>query len=114
MHDEPGAAASRVRTGPAASCAINVRSGAGGVVRHTFAVEPVVTAITREARDLRPGDTVVAIEGILITTAAGGERLAQLPVGRTIVLLIRRDGALVDLQLTTRSGCGVTSLEVVR
>jgi hypothetical protein len=100
--------------GPAASCAINVRSPEDGVVRHTFAVEPVVTAVAPSTRDLRLGDTIVAIEGILITTAAGGERFAGLPIGKAVRLLIRRDESLRDLEVVTTPGCGLSSLEVSR
>jgi hypothetical protein len=100
--------------GPAASCAINVRSGEDGKVRHTFAVEPVVTSVGPSAQGLRARDTIVAIEGILITTAAGGERLAQLPIGRAVVLLVRRGEVMLDLRMVTQAGCGISSLRVSR
>ena len=100
--------------GPAASCEINVTRDADDLPRHVFAVEPVVTSVDAGARDLRAGDTLVAVDGILITTAAGGRRLARLPIGAAVTLLVRRDAALVDVRTTARAGCGVSSLQVTR
>jgi predicted metalloprotease with PDZ domain len=100
--------------GPAASCSINVASGDGGERRHLFAVEPIVTAVDSASAPLRAGDTLVAIDGVLITTTAGGARLARLRVDQAVVLLVRREGTLLELRLTARAGCGITSLEVVR
>lgn len=101
-------------SGPAAACAINVRSPEDGGLRHTFAVEPIVTDVAPSAERPRAGDTIVSIDGILVTTAAGGERLARLPIGESIVLLVRRGEALLELRMTTKPGCGITSLEVSR
>jgi hypothetical protein len=79
-----------------------------------FAVEPTVTAVSGAPRQIRAGDTVVAIDEVLITTAAGGRRLAGLDAGQTVLLLVRRNEELVELRITARVGCGITSLEVSR
>jgi membrane-associated protease RseP (regulator of RpoE activity) len=113
--------------GPAASCAINVdaqggsrdvgdvgevRQGSG--VRHVFAVEPVVTELSGAAGEIVVGDTLVAIDGMLITTAAGGRRLARIRTGEVVALLIRRNGQLLEQRLEAVAGCGITSLRVSR
>ncbi|MEX2609198.1 MAG: hypothetical protein WEA24_04570 [Gemmatimonadota bacterium] len=100
-------------TGPAASCAINVPIGSNDGVRHEFAVEPVITAVAEET-DLRVGDALVAVDGLLITTAAGGERLAGPRVGAAVLLLVRREGALLEIRMTAVRGCGIGSLRVSR
>jgi S1-C subfamily serine protease len=100
--------------GPAASCAINIRSGGSGSTYHMFAVEPTVMEAGAESMPIRVGDTLVAIDGVLITTAAGGRRLADLTAGQPVVLLVRRNGDLIELRITARTGCGITSLAVSR
>ena len=103
--------------GPSASCAIGLTDRADAL-RHEFAVEPVVVQIApggetgREREGVRVGDVLVAIDSLLITTRAGGARLANLPVGRPVRLLVRRDGRLVELTLTPVRGCGVRSITV--
>jgi hypothetical protein len=101
--------------GPAASCAINVRAPGDGPARHVFAVEPVIATLADGVTtELRAGDTLVAIDSLLITTAAGGERLARVPVAAPVRLLVRRDGVLTEVRVIARRGCGVTSLRVSR
>ena len=100
-------------TGPGASCAINLRHGG----HHEFAVEPVVTAVDESrAGEGGPqaGDTLVAVDGLLITTREGGRRLADPPLGRRVALLVRRGGTLLGLSVRPTLGCGVSSLRVVQ
>jgi hypothetical protein len=99
--------------GPAASCAINMQSRSNESARHLFAVEPVITGVDEDT-DLRVGDTLVAIDSLLITTAAGGARMAQLTVDAPIRLLVRRDGELREIRMNARRGCGIGSLRVIR
>jgi hypothetical protein len=108
-------------TGPAASCAINVRSSDDGGVHHEFAVEPVIAALTAGSSPtsssdgaLRLGDVLVAVDSVLITTAAGGRRLARLAPHATVRLLVRSDGELREIRMVARRGCGVRSLTVSR
>lgn len=101
-------------TGPSASCAINVRLAGDERPRHVFAVEPVIERLASDVAGLRTGDTLVAIDSVLITTAAGGARLARLHAGRPVRLLVRREGALVEILATPRRGCGIGSLRVTR
>lgn len=100
--------------GPSASCSISVE-GEDGVRRHVFAVEPIVDAVTASpagADGLRRGDILVAIDGRLITTRDGGRYLANLPVDRSVTLVVRRDGKLRELKIRTVEGCGIRSLSV--
>jgi predicted metalloprotease with PDZ domain len=100
-------------TGPGASCTINVSDSA----RHELAVEPVITAVEPSlvGRDgVVVGDTLVAVDGLLITTREGGRRLADPPLDRPVAVLVRRRGEVLELSLRARAGCGVTSLRVVQ
>ena len=98
-------------TGPGAACSIFVDDDAGHT-RHVFSVEPVITRMEADGGGLRPGDTLVAVDGRLITTAEGGRYLARPPVGREVTLVLRRDGALIRRSVRTFPGCGVRSLTV--
>lgn len=99
--------------GPAASCVIYQEED--GVTRHEFSVEPIVAELEPTATNgegLREGDIVVALDGRLITTREGGRYMANLPVGRTVEVLVRRGHELLTRSVPTREGCGVTSLSV--
>lgn len=100
-------------TGPGASCAINIDAPA----RHEFAVEPVITRVDpglAGSGGLMAGDTLVSVDGLLITTREGGRRLADPPLGRNVAVLVRRRGELLELSLRPRPGCGVSSLRVIQ
>lgn len=99
--------------GPAAACAIYREED--GVTRHEFSVEPIIAELEPNAtrgEGLREGDVVVALDGRLITTREGGRYMASLPVGKTVVVLVRRGQELVTRSVPTLEGCGVTSLSV--
>lgn len=101
-------------SGPSAACAIHERDE-NGLSRHLFSVEPVIESVDRissEATGVRAGDVLVAVDGRLITTLEGGRPLANLPVGQQVVMLLRREGELIQLTLPTPEGCGVRSLSV--
>lgn len=100
-------------TGPAASCEINIQRSGDDRARHVFAVEPIITEFA-SVGDLRVGDAVVAVDSLLITTAAGGARLARLDAGAPVRLLVRRDAVLHEVRITARRGCGIRSLRVSR
>jgi len=96
------------------SCSVSGRDGRGGYA-HDFAVEPRVGAIDgtiAPARQLRVGDVVLAIDDVPITTREGGRRLANLGVGDTVRLRIRREGQEIELALVPALGCNTPSLTV--
>jgi len=102
-------------TGPAAACAIHVDDD--GDRRHEFSVEPVVTEVAEgsaAAGRIVTGDVLVAVDGLLITTAEGGRRLANLSTGQPVAVRLRRQGRTVEVVLTPRPGCGLNSLRVRR
>jgi len=80
----------------------------GGENLWSFSVEPRVTAIDRNspaARALRAGDTIVAIDGHLITTVEGGRRFANIEPGRTVTIRYRRQGRVEDAVLRPEARC---------
>ena len=96
------------------SCTVSERDGRGGYA-HNFAVEPSVGALNATiapARQLRVGDVVLAIDEVPITTREGGRRLANLAVGDTVRLRVRRDGEEIELALAPVLGCNTPSLSV--
>ncbi len=54
---------------------------------------------------VKPGDALVAVDGLLITTTAGSRRLAQASVGRPIRLTVRRAGEEMDVKLVPAGRC---------
>ena len=87
-------------------CRIAVREG--GALYHDFTVEPRLRVIDPNgpaAGKLRENDVIVAIDGALVTTRAGGERLANLSPARVVTLRIRRDGSEMEVHLRPRAGC---------
>jgi hypothetical protein len=96
------------------SCSVSVSDRQGGWA-HDFAVEPRLGALDESlapARQLRVGDIVLAIDGVPITTREGGRRLANLAVGETVRLRIRREGQEVELPLVPVLGCNTPGLSV--
>lgn len=93
------------------SCTVSQRDERGGYA-HNFSVEPSVGALNPSARQLRVGDVVLAIDGVPITTREGGRRLANLAVGDTVRLRVRREGEEMELALVPVLGCNTPSLSV--
>lgn len=54
---------------------------------------------------LIPGDVVLAVDGVSISSRFGGTRLANLTPGRPVTLRIRRAGEEKDVTLTPTVGC---------
>lgn len=97
----------------AAGCAVNgLRDGC---YRHWFSAEPYLLGIDPQgplAGLAEAGDRIVAIDGALITTPSGGERLANLTPGKEIRLHVRRGETLNVIKVTPRLGCNMPSLIV--
>ncbi len=54
---------------------------------------------------IKPGDALVAVDGMLITTTAGSKRLAQATVGRPVRLTVRRAGEELEVKLVPAGRC---------
>jgi membrane-associated protease RseP (regulator of RpoE activity) len=75
----------------------------------SFSAEPQITAIAPDspaAGVLEVGDRIVAVDGLLITTAEGGRRFANLAPDSTATIRYRRDGRTYDAVLRASSRCG--------
>jgi S1-C subfamily serine protease len=95
------------------SCAIYVRDGQG--YRHQFSTEPRLFGVEADgpsASLVSEDDVLVAVDGTLITTPAGGRRLARIEPGQKVELWLRRGGRDIDVSVTAAAGCGFTSLRV--
>jgi S1-C subfamily serine protease len=95
------------------SCALYVRHGEG--FRHQLSTEPRLFGVKPDgpsAGRVRENDVLVAIDGTLITTPAGGRRLARIDAGQKVELWLRRDGRDIEVSVTAAAGCGFTSLRV--
>lgn len=81
-----------------------------GSERYTwlFAIEPDVEEI-RPGSPLdgivRPGDRIVSVDGMPITTRAGSRRLEHAEPGDVILLAYRRDGRVRETEVRARSRC---------
>lgn len=96
-------------------CAVNLRTSRGGYT-HDFSTEPMIRGIrpgSPAAGELRSGDTLVAIDGCLVTTREGGRRLANLEPGVPVTLHIRRDGEEMDVVVVPETGCNMPQLAVL-
>ena len=97
----------------AAGCGVNGLSR--GRYRHEFSAEPYVWDIDPAgpaAGLLNDGDRIVSINGMLITTAAGGERLANLVPGERLSLRVRRADRVTLVTVVPVLGCNVPSIAV--
>ena len=96
------------------SCNVNEQSGRG--YTHEFSTEPRIGGVNPDGPadgKLRPGDVIIAIDGVLITTREGGRRLANLKLGVPVTLRIRRAGKELDVTLLPRLGCNMPRLAVL-
>lgn len=80
----------------------------GGDRTWSFSLEPTVTGIGRHSPAygvLRPGDALVAVDGMLITTAEGGRRYASIKPGENVRIRFRRDGRVGEADLQAVGSC---------
>ena len=97
----------------AAGCRVN--GLVNGRYEHSFSAEPYVWDIDPRgpSRDhLEEGDRIVAIDELLITTPAGGVRMANLSPGERISLTIRRNDRVFTVTLTAVLGCNMPYIRV--
>ncbi|MEO8295136.1 MAG: PDZ domain-containing protein [Gemmatimonadota bacterium] len=73
-----------------------------------FRSEPTVKKLTSGGPaegKLRPGDVLVAIDGLLITTRSGGVRIANLEAGESVTITVRRGGREIPVEITPGELC---------
>lgn len=96
--------AATVAAGPIANfiLAIAIFAVLFGIYGRT-AADPVVAMVTRDgaaaAAGIEPGDRLVAIDGVNVTTFDEVQRYVGLRPGRTIVLSVERDGQKRDFRI---------------
>lgn len=74
-----------------------------------YGAEPVVRAVLRVANPIQPGDVLVAIDGKLITTVAGGRALSHPEAGHAARFTVRRGGRQLDLNVMPGTPCPTVS-----
>lgn len=95
------------------ACQIWVETPLG--LGHVFTTEPRIDRIDPDgpsAGELREGDVLVAVDGTLITSPAGGRRLASLEPGEGVDLWIRRGERDLDVRVIPVPGCNPSGLSV--
>lgn len=89
-------------------CHCSYERDEGGASRWEFDTEPRVRSIEASGPSdgvLEEGDFVVAIDGHLITTLAGGRRWSTLEPGEIARLKVRRGGATREVEIRVGSAC---------
>jgi hypothetical protein len=80
----------------------------GRILDANFDTEPEVTEVAEglaRGDRVRTGDRIVAVDGELIATSAGVERLLGIRAGREVRLTVRRDGRARDLRVVAGDAC---------
>jgi hypothetical protein len=79
----------------------------------SFSVEPLITRVIAGGPAdgvLRSGDALVSIDGLLITTAAGGRRYAGVRRGEDVRIQFRRGGRLMESVIHAGAMCAGLSI----
>ena len=79
-----------------------------GITEARFRTEPQIIAVARgfaEGDRLRAGDRIVAVDGALITTRQGSDRLVGLRTGQDVTVRVRRNGGIEELRMVAGSAC---------
>lgn len=87
----------------------------GPVRRHLdFSTEPRLRDIDglTDPGSIREGDVLLAIDGTPITVPSAGRRLANLAVGESVVLTLRRGERVLEVGVRARAACSIGSLAV--
>ena len=74
-----------------------------------YGAEPVVRAMFRSMTPIQPGDVLVAIDGKLITTAAGARALSHPVAGQVARFTVRRGGRQMDVNVKPGTPCPIVS-----
>ncbi len=93
---------------PGGTCVFDA-ADSGDSLRFRFSAEPWIRAIDPEGPAMNvliEGDVLVAINGLLITTASGGRELGGLEKGRDARITIRRGDRLLDVEIRPEPRCG--------
>jgi membrane-associated protease RseP (regulator of RpoE activity) len=88
----------------------NIMPASGGVARMiwSFDGEPEINTLRPggpAVGRLEPGDRVVSIDGLLITSAEGGRRWSGVGAGRTVALVVRRAGREREVRIEGAMVC---------
>ena len=97
---------------PGGTCAFTAPHG-NAPAAFAFSSEPWLRSIDPAgpaAGRIEEGDVLVAVNGLLITTAAGGAELARLDANRDAELAVRRAGRLLEVRVRPRASCGAPLL----
>ena len=77
----------------------------------SFATEPRIAEIAEDsplAGSLQVGDEIVAIDGVLITSAEAGQRFANVEPNRNVTIRYRRHGQTADVVVRAGTHCGLS------
>lgn len=88
-------------------CTLTVRPD-GSERSWFFSAEPKVFSLEAGGPAegiLRPGDFIVAVDGIPITTRTGGERYANILPGEAVRIRFRRDGRVGEATISAAAAC---------
>lgn len=112
-HEEPercGAPWTALGIGRISCTACSIGWGRNTEPSASFGVEPEIGPTDPSVAGgdaVRSGDRLVAVDGALITTAAGVANLLGVRPGRSVVLRVRRDGRTRDLRVVAGDPCDV-------
>jgi S1-C subfamily serine protease len=92
------------------SCNCGIVAAPNGDDASVFSVrsEPTVLSVTPGGPAdgvLRPGDVIVSVDGMLVTTREAGSRLTRPSVGVPVRIGVRRDGRESELSVTPAAMC---------
>jgi membrane-associated protease RseP (regulator of RpoE activity) len=100
----PKVAKSRIAA-PTSLWGVEVGAAAGGVAAEGVPVGRVAADSPAAAAGLRPGDTLVSIDGRWTTTPTDThDAAAAVPAGRPVPVVVLRDGERLTLTVTPRDG----------
>lgn len=91
-------------------CTVTLRED-GTENRWVFSTEPRIFSVEEGGPSegiFKPGDRLVAIDGILITTREGGRRYANLEPGEVVTVRYRRDGVIREAGIRVGGLCRPT------
>jgi S1-C subfamily serine protease len=97
-------------------CSVTLTSQ-GSEDRWVFSTEPRIFGVEEGGPSdgiFRPGDYLVALDGVLITTRRGGQRYANLTPGEVVTVRFRRDGEVHEAAIRVGGRCRPNPPQPVR